>query len=187
MVDGDVRDAVSSLAGLAEKLTRRKIGKEERRNTNLVIALLKQGLSERQGRWLLCLENADDSKVGGILNEVYGTVGPSRMNGWVVVTSRQGRTYVWNRMKSEQKTSLEPLCAEDAMVVLWRQTRKIETDDADDDWVMAEIKKLEGDEQAEYYALKKQCVEMMVGSGLEAYHLYLFKLGLSSRSTSIRS
>ncbi len=51
-VDGDVRDVVGSLAELAEKLTRRKLSEDERRNANLVIAALKGGLSERQERWL---------------------------------------------------------------------------------------------------------------------------------------
>ncbi len=156
-LDGDVRDAVGSLAGLAEKLTRRKMSEEERRNANLVISELKEGLAQRQGRWLLCLDNADDSRVSGVLNEVCVLAGPSRGDGWVVVTSRQGQPHIWDRMKSEQKLTLEPLCAEDAMVALWRQIRKIERDDADDSKVISEINELKGVHQAEYCALKKLC------------------------------
>ncbi len=40
-VDGDCRDVINSLAGLAEKLIGRKMGKEDRRNANLVIEELK--------------------------------------------------------------------------------------------------------------------------------------------------
>ncbi len=139
-VDGDERDVTCSLAGLAEKLTGRKIDEDERQNAHMVIESLKQGLNERQGLWLLCLDNADDSQVLGILNEVCGIAEPSRGNGWVVVTSRQSQPHIWQRMKSEQKLVLTPLCTEDAMVALLRQIRKIETADADDDGVMAEIK-----------------------------------------------
>ncbi len=156
-VDGGVKDVLDSLAGLAEKLTRRRMSEDERRNANLVILSLKQGLSEKQGRWLLCLDNADDSEVSGILNEVCGIAKPSQGNGWIVVTSRQGQPHIWDRMKSEQKLALEPLCAEDAMVTLWRQVQKTESGDADDDKVMKEIQELEGVNQVEYCAMKKLC------------------------------
>ncbi len=71
-----------------------KMGKEELRNPNLVVAWLKQGLGESDGRWLLCLQNADDSKVNGILNEVCGIAGEAKEKGWVVVTLRQGRPHI---------------------------------------------------------------------------------------------
>ncbi len=156
-VDGGERNVIGSLAKLAEKLNSRKMDEEERRNPNLVVAALKQGLDRRKGRWLLCLDNADDSKVSGILNEVCGLAGGGRENGWVAVTSRQGQPYIWNRMKSEQKLVLEPLCVKDAMVALWRQIRKIETDVADDDEVMNTIKDLEKDYMDEYRALEELC------------------------------
>ncbi len=103
------------------------------------------------------MDNADDSKVSSILNEVCGIAEPSGGNGWVVVTSRQGQPHTWQRLKSEQRLVLEPLCSEDAMVALWRQIRKIESGDADDEEVRTEIKELEVDDGAEYYALKKLC------------------------------
>ncbi len=156
-VDGDERNVIGLLAELAEKLTSRKMSEDERRNANLVITALKQGLSERQGRWLLCLDNADDSKVRGILNELCGIADPSSGNGWVVVTSRQGHPRVWAEMKSDQKLVLEPLCVEDAMVALWRRSQVIKTVDAEDDRVMKEIEKLKGDDEDEYRALKELC------------------------------
>ena len=157
IVDGDENDVIGSLAGLAEKLTRRKMSEQDRRNASLVIAWLKQGLAERVGRWLLCLDNADNSKVNAILDEVCAIAGPSQGNGWIVVTSRQGQPQIWGRMKSEQKLILEPLCAEDAMVALWRRSRVIEAGDSDDDEVLREIEKLESDNDIEYRALKELC------------------------------
>ena len=156
-VDGCERDAIRSLAELAEKLTRRRMREEERRNPNMVLTALKKGLDGRNGRWLLCLDNADDSKVSGILNEVCGMARATRGNGWIVVTSRQGQPHIWNRMKRDQKLVLGPLCAEDAMVALWRQIQKIEMGDADDAEVINSIKELERDNAKEYRALKELC------------------------------
>ncbi len=157
MVDGGDRDVISSLARLAEKLACKKMREEERRNPNIVLAALKQGLDGIEGRWLLCLDNADDSEVNGILNEVCRIAGGTRGKGWIVVTSRQGQPHIWCEMMSEQRLALEPLCAEDAMVALWRQIRKIRTDVEDDDLVMNGINVLERTDGAEYRALKELC------------------------------
>ncbi len=156
-VDGGDKNVIESLSRLAEKLTRRKMDEEERRNRNLVVAALKQGLGEREGRWLLCLDNADDSTVSGILNEVCGIAEGTRGNGWIVVTSRQGQPHIWSRMKRDQKLVLKPLRAEDAIVALWRQVQKIEAVEADDDGVMKDVKKLESADPEEYRALKELC------------------------------
>ncbi len=156
-VDGGESDAISSLARLAEKLSRKKMGEEDRRNPNIVVEALKQGLNEREGRWLLCLDNADDSKVNGILSEVCRMVGGRSDNGWVVVTSRQGQPEIWSEMMSEQKLALKPLSTKDAMVLLWRRIRKLKTDVEDDDGVMNSIKKLQRDDAGEYRALKELC------------------------------
>ena len=100
-VDGGATDVMESIARLAEKLIERKMSDDERRDANLVVAALKLGLHERQGMWLLCLNNADNWKVSGILNEVCRIAGPSRGNGWVVVTSRQSQPRVWAGMKED--------------------------------------------------------------------------------------
>ncbi len=156
-VDGGESDVVGSLAVLAEKLTRRSMGEEERRNANLVIAELKQALHQREGRWLLCLDNPDNSEVCGVLNEVCGIAGPQQDNGWIVVTSRQGQPRVCSRMKSDQELVLEPLCKEEAMVALWRQSQLVETSEQDDEEVTTRIKELEGEDRVEYCALKELC------------------------------
>ncbi len=105
----------------------------------------------------MCLDNADDSIVSGILNEVCGIAGEMQGKGWIVVTSRQDQHHLWSRMKSKQKLVLEPLCVEDAMVALWRHIRKIEVNEADDDRVMNEIKELKRSDAAEYRALEELC------------------------------
>ncbi len=156
-VEGDVKDAISSLAGLAEKLTQRKMSVEERRHANLVLATLKQGLDERPGRWLLCLDNVDDIKVRGLLGEMWGIAGRNWGNGWIVATSRHGQPHVWSGMRNEQRLALEPLCAEDAMVVLWRYSRSVERGDANDDEVKSKMKELERSDANEYRVLKKLC------------------------------
>ncbi len=158
-VDGSERDLIASLANLTEKLKRRKMSEEERQNGNLVLTMLKQGLNERAGRWLLCLDNADDSRVSGILNEVCGIAQEARGKGWVLVTSRQGQPHIWSEMTGEQKLVLGPLCTEDAMVALWRQIRKIKADVQDDHCVINAIKGLARDDPDEYRALKELCEE----------------------------
>ncbi len=118
-VGGGESDVVVSLVGFREKLTRRTMGEEERRNANLVVAELKQALRQKPGRWLLCLYNADNSEVSGVINEICEISIPQQDNGWVVVTSRQGQPRVCSRMKRDQELILEPLCEKDAMVALW--------------------------------------------------------------------
>ncbi len=156
-VDGAEMDLVESLAGLAEKLTRRKMDEEERRNPNLVVIALKQGLDEREAPWLLCLDNADDSRVSGVLNEVCAIAQGTKRNGWVVVTSRQSQPHIWSTMKSEQKLVLKPLSADDSMVALWRQTRKIQANDTNDYEVINAIKKLQKDDADEHNVFKELC------------------------------
>ncbi len=158
-VDGGVADVVDSLANLVEKIIGKAISEEERKNPNAIVEALKRALFQRkgQGRWLLCLDNADNSDVSGLLNGICAIAGPSRANGWIVVTSRQGQPRTWNRMKADQKLVLQSLSEEDSMLVLWRQIQVIETDDADDDAVLAEINKLKEEKPVEYYALKELC------------------------------
>ncbi len=163
-VDGGERNVIESLAELAEKLTRRRMSEEECRNGNLVITLLKKGLNERGGRWLLCLDNADNSRVSGILNEVCGRAGESKGKGWVVVTSRQSQPHIWSEMTCEQRLVLETLCTEDAMVALWRQIHKIKANFRDDDGVMNAIRELEKDNADDYRALKELCADNEVCS-----------------------
>ena len=102
-----------------------------------------------------------------------GTIAGQRVD---CCRSRQGQPLIWDLMKSEQKLALEPLCAEDAMVALWRQIRKMERDDADDCKVMSEINELKSIDQAEYRALKKLCGDDN-GCGLGGLPLALVQAG----------
>ena len=174
--DGGESDVVVSLVGLVEKLTRRRMGEEERRNPNLVIAELRQALLQRPGRWLLCLDNADNIKVSGILNEVCEIAVPQQDNGWVVVTSRQGQPRVCSQMKSDQELVLEPLCEDDAMVALWRRSQLVRTNEQDDNEVMMKIKDLESEDRVEFCALKELCKDEG-GHGLGGLPLALVQAG----------
>lgn len=53
--------------------------------------------------------------------------------------------------------ALQLLSNEDAMAVFWRLVQVLETEDADDDVVLAEINKLKEDNVVECYALKELC------------------------------
>ncbi len=155
-VDGDEKNVIESLARLAEKLARREIGREERRNPKLVVALLKTGL-ERGGRSLLCLDNANDSTANGILNEVCGIGRTKQGNVWVVVTSRQGQPHIRSLMKSNQILVLRPLNMKDSMVALYRKVEMYEIRYADDDEVKSEITEMERDNTEDYRTLKELC------------------------------
>ncbi len=155
-VRGGERKVIESLARLAEELERRELGREERRNPKLVVALLKKGLDERGGRSLLCLDNADDITDSGILKEVCGVAKPKRGNMWVVVTSRQGQPHKRSGMKSRQRLVLRPLNAEDSMVAL---SRRFKYTNCKDKEVRSRIEELERDDPEEYRALKELCAD----------------------------
>ncbi len=123
---GGETNVILMLAWLAEKLARRQMVREERRNPKLVVTLLRQGLDERGGRSLLCLDNTDDTKASGILNEVCAAARQRHGNWWVVVTSRQDQPHIWSGMKSNQRLVLRPLTAEDSMLGFFRKTDREE-------------------------------------------------------------
>ncbi len=93
------------------------------------------------------------------------------------MTSRKCLPRICNRMKRDQKFVLNPLCTEDAMVALWRQIRKKETEDADDKEVLNVIKELEKDDEDEYLPLKNLCGDKG-DCGLGGLPLALEKAGM---------
>ncbi len=70
-----------------------------------------------EGRWLLCVDNADSADSAELLGEVAKLVGPT---GWLLVTSRRGGRGLWPGMTVNQLLRLEPLSQKEAMAVLWR-------------------------------------------------------------------
>lgn len=102
--------------------------KEDRQDPNFVVAALKRFLASAKVKWLLCLENVDnatDPGVRAVLDMISSIGGPSKENGWVVVTSRQGRSTLWDRMKKQLRLKLGPLSKDEAMCLLWRFVNSI--------------------------------------------------------------
>ena len=60
---------------------------EERRNARILVELLKVALAKKKKGWLLCLDNADNSDLGGILDTVSEIPVPERDNIWILGTS----------------------------------------------------------------------------------------------------
>ena len=143
VVDGEEVQVVEKLARLHGSLSGKVIGKEERKNPNIVVEGLKRALAKREGRWLLCLDNADSRNINGLLSAMCGITGSldERENRWIIVTSRQGQPRIWDEMTLDQRLLLGCLSEEDAMIVIWRQVRVIGTDKANDRAVLSEIEK----------------------------------------------
>lgn len=68
-VDGGTESELGSLEKLVEQLTGVKVIFGEQRNPNVVIAALRTELANGEVDWSLCLDNADDEDVSGILND----------------------------------------------------------------------------------------------------------------------
>ena len=86
-VDGEVSDVLDEYRKMVEKFRGMKIWLEERRNASFLVELLKAALAQTKEGWLLCLENADDSNWGGILDTVCEIPEPERDNNWILGTS----------------------------------------------------------------------------------------------------
>ncbi len=93
------------------------IPEEDKSYTRAVVCSLGRALEKVEGRWLLCVDNADSADAAEILGEVAKLAGP---NGWLVVTSRRGGRGLWPGMTENQVLRLELLSPEEAMAVLWR-------------------------------------------------------------------
>ena len=51
---------------MVDKFRGRKICEKERKNANVVVELLKAALTQKRECWILCLDNADNSDLGGL-------------------------------------------------------------------------------------------------------------------------
>lgn len=120
---GKETDAIDSLAEFTESLTGRLLGEKDRIHLRAVVSELRRQLDSIQGRWLLCLDNADDPEVNPVLDELSGLT--SLAGGWVIVTSRQGSETLWEEMVPEQKLSLAPMNSKHAMITLMRRKEKL--------------------------------------------------------------
>ncbi len=101
-----------------------------------------------EGRWLLCVDNADGADTAEILGDVAKLAKPN--HGWLVVTSRRGDPELWAGVTDEQVLRLGPLSQDDAMAVLWRRGKGKPRNLEDDAQVFCAIQKLKDEHGGEY-------------------------------------
>lgn len=158
--NGEVEEFIHALSCLVQGELEVQIPGGKRDDPKLVVAALKRGLSAKKCRWLLCLDsvdNAGESRVVEVLSSVCSIANPVKMNGWVIVTSRQGRSALWNGMKREQKLSIRPLSEEDSMCLLWRYIHSIGFRDRDEKTFTQDFLRLQETNEPEYEAFKALC------------------------------
>ncbi len=115
--DGNKEKVLSSLIEFVESLGRFSLPEREKSSTRAVVDSLRRALGKGEGRWLLCVDNADSAGTAEILGEVAMVAEPKY--GWLLVTSRRGGPELWGGMIDEQLLRLGPLSHEEAMAVLW--------------------------------------------------------------------
>ncbi len=128
--DGNEEKVLRSFVDFVQRLGQRALPEGDKSCPRAVVHSLGKALEKVQGRWLLCVDNADCEDTSDILGEVAELAGPKR--GWLVVTSRRGGPGLWPGMSRDQLLRLEPLSQEDAMGVLWRWGKGKRRSSADD-------------------------------------------------------
>ncbi len=90
--DGNKEKVLSSFADFMQSVEKCALPEQDKRCTRAVVCRLGQALGRREGRWLLCVDNADSGDAVEIVGEVAKVTG---RNGWLVVTSRRGSRGLW--------------------------------------------------------------------------------------------
>lgn len=150
--DGTEEQVMGSVSSFVEQLTGLKIRHEDLMKIEIVVAALCQKLRTMDGRWLICIDNADDADANGVSGESCDL--PHTSQGWVAVTSRQGRPTSWEGMKLEQKLELKPLSVIMEMVVLWRWRNAKKCVSTSDEEALAQLELLKASNMKEYDALQ---------------------------------
>ncbi len=145
------RKVLSSFVDFVQSVGQCALPEREKSSTRAVACALRRELRKVEGRWLLCVDNADSAESAEILGEVAKLAEPKY--GWLVVTSRRGAQRLWAGMTADQVLKLEPLSQEDAMADLWRvgkgKPRKLE----EDAQVLGDMDRLKDENPDEYRAL----------------------------------
>lgn len=159
--DGKEEQALRYISPFVEQLGGCKIRGEDRTNASFVIAVLKNKLDTLKGRWMLCVDNADDSDSRGVLTEICRLADPSE--GWVVVTSRLGTPTLWASMNFEQKLTLKPRSVEMGGFMLWRWKNVKTNTMMTDEKVIAKIESLKQSNFQENKALNSLAGKLGLG------------------------
>lgn len=150
---GSRNEFVKRLGNFAEALANVRLKSEELEDVNAVVSMIRRKLRSLHRNWLVCLDNADDPDVNGIIGDLCGVAHPGFRNGWVLVTSRQSAVPMWSGMGAEQKLKLMALSKEYAMLVLlrWKMARlKTKVEDSE---ILVEVARLCVEDDAEYQSL----------------------------------
>ena len=152
---GNKPQAISAMANFAEAITERAFHEKDRQDFNVILRAVKGKLRSMKRKWLLVLDNADNSEVGSMVGELCKFVGSDVIHGWVLVTSRRGGQTLWTGMRPEQQVKLEPLTLEQSMIVLWRWKKNLLPSLVSDEEVWEELMLLKKNDEAEYRALSE--------------------------------
>lgn len=71
---GSTSDVLRSVADFVESLLVKKLSAKNRTEKRFLLSALRLGLSSRKGRWLICLDNADEPEINGIMGDLCKTV-----------------------------------------------------------------------------------------------------------------
>lgn len=95
---GSRADVMNSLANFVESLNQRKLQLEHRNDALYVLGELQKQLASVNGRWLICLDNADEPEINGIIGDLCRiTELPQRVvMGFGNVSTGFGATVGWN-------------------------------------------------------------------------------------------
>ncbi len=151
IADGSKEKVLSSFVDFVQRLGQFALPERDKSCTRAVVSSLRRAFAEVEGRWLLCVDNADCAETAEILGDVAKLAEPNC--GWLLVTSRRGAPGLWPGMTDSQLLRLEPLSQEDAMSVLWRWGKAKPRDLEDDAQVFSDIDRLKYEDKAEYRAL----------------------------------
>ncbi len=95
--DGNKEKVFSSFVDFVQSLEQCGLPERDKRDTRAVVCSLGRALGKVEGRWLLCVDNADCGDSAEILGDVAKLVGPE--HGWLVgcdVTAGRSWTLAWN-------------------------------------------------------------------------------------------
>lgn len=171
--NGDKMQFTQSIVSFVESLLGRKFPKSDRDHSiKDVLAALKRKLKSIENKWLLCVDNADNPEVNTIVSEISNMLDDKSLNGWILITSRQGGGHFGMNWYPEQKLKLEPLSEQHAMIVLWGWKTSKLRNEVDHCKITRELAELRIQSGEEYQALAELAGDSK-GCGLSGLPLAL--------------
>lgn len=133
---GKMEHFMASLVSFAEARLQSNLRENERYMLNHVFSAVKECLTGSTGRWLLCIDNADDSCLNGAIAD------PTRGTGWFLVTLRQRGAVRWDGMQEVQKLQLKPLHLKPAIILLLRRKGNKDVNKYAEDQILSQLEEL---------------------------------------------